>query len=66
MVFSVWLTIQRLGEEPSHKIKIPRQEFNKMIQWYTKPQKLRTVKQILQSVMRISKEIEQGEQRQHT
>ncbi|MBI5473066.1 MAG: hypothetical protein HY961_12050 [Ignavibacteriae bacterium] len=55
---SVCLTYQRRGEEPRERIKIPRQEFNKMIQWYTKPQRLRTVKEIARSVMRIGKEME--------
>ncbi len=61
---SVSLTHQRRGEEPRERITIPRQEFNKMIQWYTRPQKLRTVKEIARSVMRIGREIEQGEQQQ--
>ena len=53
---SVCLTHQRRGEEPRQRITIARQEFNKMIQWYTKPQKLRTVKEIARSVMRIASE----------
>lgn len=51
---SVCLTHQRSGEEPREQIKIPRQEFNEMIQWYTKPQRVRMVKEIARSVMSIS------------
>lgn len=54
----VCLTQQRRGEEPSQQIRVPRQEFNKLVQWYTKPQRLRTVKEVALSVERISKEID--------
>lgn len=59
---SVTLTHQRSGEESSEQIRIPRQEFNKMIQWYTKPQRVRSVEEIKRSVMRISRGIEMGKQ----
>ncbi len=57
---SVWLTQQPSGENSRRQIQIPRQEFNKMIQWYTKPQRLRTAKQIIRSVIRIAAEMKQS------
>jgi hypothetical protein len=58
---SVWLTEHRSGEVEQQRINIPRQEINKMIQWYTKPQRLRTVKEIARSVRGISDEIDKAE-----
>jgi hypothetical protein len=53
---SVSLTSRSSGEEPRQQITIPRQEFNKMIQWYTKPQRLRSVREIARNVERIASE----------
>lgn len=58
---SVILTGRGEVEESRGQITILRQEFNKMIQWYMKPQQLRTVEQIARSVRRIAKEIDKKE-----
>jgi hypothetical protein len=57
---SVSLSHRRKGEESAQQIQISRSEFNRMIQWYTRPQKLRTVKQMMASVLRIGNEINGG------
>ena len=36
---SVTLCHQRAGESPEAVVTIPRAEFNKLVRWYTKPQK---------------------------
>lgn len=37
----VYLSEHPLGEKPKQKIEIPRKYFNKLVNWYLKPQKLR-------------------------
>jgi hypothetical protein len=54
---SVSLTHRRKDGEPIQRIQIPRNEFNRLVQWYAKPQKLRTVRQVITSVLRIGDEV---------
>lgn len=36
--YVVWLSEQKMGENRKQHIEIPRKEFNKLIQWYLRPQ----------------------------
>jgi hypothetical protein len=41
--FTVSVTAQKAGSAPTRQVTIPRKEFNKLISWYIRPQKLRKV-----------------------